>query len=84
MTRATKPLDVWLKFDHELDNCDDCDVIDDGPASHEANTYKNDDGSYRVEWYLNAVGLVKTQSPFTTYQDAVNWLLAEGFEDFSS
>ena len=83
MIDTTTPLDVWLKFDHVLDDCDACDVIDDGPARHEANTYFNEDGTYRVEWYLNAVGLVSTET-FPTYEKAVEWYAREGFQDFSS
>ena len=77
MIDTNKPLDVWLKFDHILDDCDD------DTASHEANTFQNDDGTYRVEWYLTAVGLVTTVN-FDTYKDAQEWLTLEGFSDYSA
>ena len=65
-------LDVWLRFD----------TPEDEESSAEANTYE-DDGLYRVEWYLTAVGLVTTRS-FTTYEEAAAWLTAEGFQNFTS
>ena len=77
MIDTETPLDVWLKFDHVLDDCDD------DTASHEANTYFNEDGTYRVEWYLSAVGLVTTVT-FPTYEKAEEWYEAENFQDFSS
>ncbi len=66
-----KPLDVWLR-------------IPDGEeeAEAEANTFEWD-GGFNVEWYLNAVGLVKTKW-FHTHEAARAWLTAEGFQDFSS
>jgi hypothetical protein len=70
--RTDTALDVWLRFDSP----------DDEESSAEANTYE-DNGVYRVEWCLTAVGLVKTRS-FITYEDAVAWLTAEGFQDFTS
>lgn len=67
------PLDVWLRF--ESDNDDE--------ASHEANTYFNDNtGRYRVEWYSNAVGLV-THEEFDSYFDAQEWLERAGYIDFT-
>jgi hypothetical protein len=69
---STAPLDVWLRFESP----------DDEESEAEANTY-NDHGVYRVEWYLTAVGLVKSRS-FDFYEDAVAWLTAEGFVDYSS
>ncbi len=66
------PIDVWLKF--EDDNDED--------ASHEANTYVTPDG-FVVEWYLNAVGLVKAVH-FDTLEEAHAWYEKEGFQDFSS
>lgn len=68
----TWPLDVWLKFDHE----------DDEEATHEANTFK-DEAGYRVEWYLNSVGLVKSVY-FDTLAEAHAWYEREGFQDFTS
>jgi hypothetical protein len=67
----TQPIDVWLR-------------IPDGEeeAEAEANTYLTDDG-YRVEWYLTAVGLVKSVD-FDTLADAYDWLEREGFADFSA
>lgn len=66
------PLDVWLRFI----------PADSEESEAEANTYE-DDGVFRVEWYLTAVGLVKTRT-FTTYEQATAWLTAEGFEDYTS
>ena len=75
MIKADEPIDVWLKFD-TLPDCDD------EMASHEANTFRTDTG-YRVDWYLNAVGLVKSVH-FDTLQAAHDWYYREGFQDFSS
>ena len=76
MTTQTA-LDVWLRFDSPEDE----------ESSAEANTYREVDAdgaeTYRVEWYLTAVGLV-TRVPFATYEQAQAWLEAEGFQDFSS
>ena len=69
---GTKPLDVWLQFDAE----------DDEEARAEANTFK-EDGQFRIDWYLNAVGLVKSVY-FDTYEEATAWYEREGFQDFSS
>lgn len=77
---AAKPLDVWLKFDQELASDFD---LDDELATHEANTYVNDDGSYRIEWYLNSVGLV-TRVHFDTLAQAYAWYDLEGFQNFTS
>lgn len=65
-------LDVWFRFDDDSDE-----------ATCEANVYCNDDGTYRVEWYHNAVGLVGTQDGFPTHEAAQRWLEDEGFEDFT-
>lgn len=65
-------LDVWLRFDSPEDE----------EASHEANTYRNEDGTYRVEWYHNAVGLVTTVD-FDTLADAYDWYEANGYQDFT-
>jgi hypothetical protein len=67
----TEPLDVWLR-------------IPDGEeeSEAEANTFRDGD-RYRVEWYLTAVGLVKSVE-FTTYNEARAWLEQEGFQDFTS
>lgn len=78
------PLDVWLRFISdeaaaELGYTPD----ENDEAEAEANTYRNSDGAYRVEWYLNAVGLVKTAT-FSTYEAARDWLTAEGFEDYTA
>ena len=74
-------LDVWLRF-HETPNDAD-ENGDDEPAEAEANTYRTPDG-YRVEWYLNAVGLVKSPPLFDTYAKARAWLTDNGFQDFTS
>ena len=67
----TDALDVWLR-------------IPDGEeeSEAEANTYRTETG-YRVDWYLTAVGLVKS-SHFDTLDAAHEWLRREGFEDFTS
>ena len=68
------PLDVWLRL-----RSNDPDEI----AEAEANTYADGD-MFRVEWYLNSVGLVKSPPLFATYAEACAWLTSEGFEDYSS
>lgn len=67
----TDPLDVWLR-------------IPDGSeeSEAEANTYHTETG-YRVDWYLTAVGLVKSV-PFDTLADAYTWLEREGFTNYTS
>lgn len=72
------PLDVWLQFETLYD-----DAAGDGyeEARAEANTYRDKDG-YRVEWYLNAVGLV-TREYFDTLADAYDWYEANGYQDFT-
>ncbi len=65
------PIDVWL-----------CIPADEEEAEAEANTYVTENG-YRVEWYLNSVGLVKSVE-FSTLADAYDWLEHEGFADYSS
>lgn len=72
MTNTLAPIDVWLKFDTDED--EEC--------THEANTYMTDTG-YRIDWYLNSVGLV-TSVEFDTLADAYDWYEREGFQDFSS
>ena len=74
-------MDVWLRF-HESPNDVD-ENGDDELAEAEANKWRTDEG-YRVEWYLNAVGLVKSPPLFDTYREARAWLEAQGFEDFTS
>lgn len=78
-TQERKPLDVWLRWDGD-------DIDEDGEdrlADYEANTYAEEDGTFTVEWYLNAVGLV-TEVSFKTYEDAAAWLEGAGYIDFSS
>jgi len=64
---------VWLRLD---------DDAPDDEAEAEANIFHAGD-EFRVDWYLNAVGLVKSRN-FATYEAASAWLTAEGFQDFSS
>ena len=83
MATKTEPLDVWLRIDpceHDSlpDACDCEDVVD-----AEANTFRDED-RFRVDWYLSAVGLVKSPPLFDTYEQARQWLEREGFQDFSS
>lgn len=70
-------LDVWLRFDSP----------DDEEATYEANTFKSVDArgveTFTVEWYHNAVGQV-TKVSFPTYEAASAWLVAQGYQDFSS
>jgi hypothetical protein len=68
----TEPLDVWLRIPDGEDE-----------SEAEANTYRTDDGRYRVGWYLTAVGLVKSVS-FDTLEEVHAFLTREGFEDFTS
>ena len=70
-----EPLDVWMIIPEE-DNEDDV-------ASHEANTYRDTDGEYRVAWYHTAVGLV-TNEYFGTYEEAVSWYEENGYQDFTA
>jgi hypothetical protein len=70
-TEEQKALDVWLRIPEGEEE-----------AEAEANTFVWL-GVYHVEWYLTAVGLVKTQW-FHTHEAARAWLTAEGFEDYSS
>lgn len=62
-------MDVWLRT-----------VGDEVDA--EANIRQDEAGYYVVDWYLNAVGLVKSE-PFLKLTDARAWLEAGGFEDYS-
>lgn len=70
--REDEALDVWLRF-----------TEDDDYAEAEANTfYDAENEVYRVEWYLNAVGLVK-EVEFPTYEAATAWLTEQGFDDYT-
>lgn len=64
-------IDVWLLIEEDQEE-----------ASHEANTYRLKDGTFRVEWYNNAVGLV-TPRHFSTYEEACVWLEENGYQDFT-
>ena len=66
-------LDVWLKFADENDE----------ESEYEANTFLTDDGTYRVEWYHTAVGLVLSKE-FKNYETAADWLEQRGFIDFTA
>lgn len=72
-------IDVWLKFDTETPLLHN----EEEECTHEANTYRLKDGTYRIEWYLNAVGLV-TPVHFQTLEEAHAWYERAGFIDFSS
>lgn len=69
---GSEALDVWLRFDGR----------DDEYAEAEANTYRTGTG-YRVEWYLNAVGLTKSVE-FDTLDAAYSWLERNDFQNFSN
>ena len=80
VTDPNGPLDVWLQSETLYDD------VTGEPYEEtraEANTYRNEDGSYRIEWYLNVVGLV-TREYFDTYEECTAWYEREGFQDFSS
>lgn len=68
----SKAIDVWLR-------------IPDGSeeAEMEANTFRDEAGRYRVEWYHTGVGVVSSLV-FDTYAQARAWLTREGFEDYTS
>lgn len=66
-------LDVWLKFEEP----------DDEEPYLEGNTFKNEDGSYRADWYHVSVGEVSSES-FPTYEAAEAWWEKNGFQDFTS
>jgi hypothetical protein len=68
----TEPLDVWLRIPEGEEE-----------SEAEANTFKDENNHYRVEWYLTSVGLV-TPVFFATLADAHTWLEHEGFEDYTS
>lgn len=71
MATESEPLDVWLRIPEGEEESD-----------AEANTFKDEYGWYRVEWYLTSVGLVSNVE-FRTYAEAEAWLTAEGFRDFT-
>ena len=73
-------LDVWLRFETSYDDATG-EPYEDEEASHEANTYRDEDG-YRIEWYHSAVGLV-TRVDFDTLADAYDWYEANGYQDFT-
>lgn len=61
---------------------DDFTPDEDGYCNAEANTRPTETG-YAVDWYLNAVGLVKTVE-FDTLVGAYDWLEAERFENYTA
>lgn len=72
-------LDVWLRIpDYDEDGNDN------EEAEAEANIRATDNGYYVVDWYLTAVGRVKSSHEFASYLDARVWLEYEGFQDFSA
>ena len=70
---TAKPLDVWLAFDEPGDE----------EASHEANTFRTEEGRFRVDWYHTFVGQVSSRE-FNTRKEARQWLTDAGYQDFSS
>lgn len=75
------PIDTWLRL-HDDEERSDFDPLPDGTYPAEANTYLTDTG-YRVDWYLTAVGLVKSRE-FDTLADAYDWLESEGFANYTA
>lgn len=73
-----QPIDVWVR---ESNPDSDFEPGPDGCCNAEANTYKTEDG-YRVEWHLNAVGLI-TSVEFATLADAYDWLERNRFENLT-
>ena len=73
LIKQEQALDVWLRFENEEDE----------DADHEANTFFNEDGTYRVEWSNTSVGQV-TKRDFPTYAEATKWLEEGGYTDFTS
>ena len=67
-----RALDVWLRLDYE---------DEEASAEAEANVFRDGTG-YRVDWYLDAVGLVRGEY-FDTYAEAAEWLVGEGFDDYT-
>ncbi len=76
---GTKPMDVWLQFETLYDDATGEDYKE---VRAEANTFR-EDGQFRIDRYLNAVGLVKSEY-FNTYEEVTAWYEREGFQDFSS
>ena len=76
---GTKPMDVWLQFETLYDDATGEDYKE---VRAEANTFR-EDGQFRIDWYLNSVGMVKSVY-FNTYEEAAAWYEREGFQDFSS
>ena len=72
MTEKTA-LDVWFKFENE----------DDEEPILEANTFEDEYGQYRIEWYHNDIGYVNTEY-FDTYSDAEKWYEENGFIEFTA
>ncbi len=70
-TETGSPIDVWLRIPADSDE-----------SEAEANTHKTETG-YRVDWYLTAVGQVKSVQ-FDTLADAYGWLLRGGFDNYTS
>ena len=73
LVKREQALDVWLRFEQDGDE----------DADHEANTFFNADGTYRVEWSNTSVGLVSEQN-VKTYTEATQWLTSGGYRDFTS
>jgi hypothetical protein len=64
---------VWLRFDNDEDETPD----------YEANIIREEDGTFTVEWWHDAVGQV-TQVRFETYEAACVWLEENNYRDFTS
>ena len=65
--------EVWLKFENDTDE----------EPTFEANTFKDDDGDYVIEWSHTAVGQI-TAVYFNTLEEAHAWYEENGYQDFTS
>lgn len=65
-------MQIWLKFD----------APDDEEASHAANII-TENGEVRIEWWNEAVGLVRTVQA-SSVRNAERWLTDRGYIDFTA
>ena len=69
---ASTPIDVWLRFEN-----------DEEEASHEANTFIDKDGGFRIESYSTAVGQVSTVH-LDTVGEVHEWYAKHGYQEFTA